>query len=97
MPKLCSEGGRVARGFSPLFVRVYPNFYEVLFSSVTVDVDSKHVYINSYARVCVNGCVFMHPLHESTADRLKILLQKYTGNTDKNHEKSVTESSITGS
>jgi hypothetical protein len=51
MPKLCSEGGRVAGGFSPLFVRVYPNFYEVLFS---IAVDSKHVYINSYARVCVS-------------------------------------------
>jgi hypothetical protein len=30
-------------------------------------------------------------LHESTADHLKILLEKDPGNTEKNHEKSVPE------
>jgi len=41
-----SEGGRVVAGFSPLFLRRFPNYNEALFS-LPVDVDSKSLYINS--------------------------------------------------
>ena len=49
-----SEGRRLAGGFSLLFARGYPKYYDVLFSH-PIAVDS--VSVCTLAWVCVNGCI----------------------------------------